>query len=231
MGVVGNKFLSCVFSWLRVWRKQTVTIFESRRRLMKSRFFQPVLVFIVLLISSCTSSSSVNHVKYGDRFVVDCPVSWNKVSSIKGYIASVQKSDPVLVEIYDRLYQGIFSDALKELGLPQCEVSDMFIWMNFCEGLKNYNGATAITHGYSNSKGFFIVLLVDSSFISEKESVLAELVAHEMVHAYCDHMKLPAGDSFHEGWFDIIASKLESLSGTDLYKDNFYRYLKNLYRE
>ena len=87
-----------------------------------------------------------------------------------------------------------------------------------------------LTYGYKDSGGYHLVLLVDYGFAFSPEGVIASLVAHEMIHAYCDHSNLPAGESFHEQWFDYIASAVEEQSLKYGY-DPFYFYLRNIYRD
>ena len=196
-----------------------------------NRIFYAFLIFLSFFcLPSCRRTGGLVSVGEG-RHAVSCPVSMYSVSEIKRYITSVNRSDPVLDDIYGRIESGIFAHATKELNLRECPVKPMFEWMNFCEGLKDVKGATALTHGYRNKDGYHLVLLVDIGFMHSDESVVAELVAHEMIHAYCDHWALPTGDSYHELWFDAIASKIEELSSRVPDLDPFNGALSHIFRE
>lgn len=184
------------------------------------------MIFILFFLFSCGSFSRVN--RCGSIFV-DCPAPDLSVSSIKSYISSVNFSDQRLMDLFVKVRDGIFSSALVNLNLDVCKVQPMYVWMNFCEGLKNVRGTTALTFGYRGNGFYKIVLLVDSSFSVASDSVVAELIAHEIIHAYCDHNGLDAGDDFHHGWFDVIASEIESLSKVS--DDPLYACMGNLYRK
>ncbi|MBQ2552483.1 MAG: hypothetical protein II563_06550 [Treponema sp.] len=178
-----------------------------------------------MLFSSCTSVPPLRDTGGS----VPCPESFSSVRLIKDYISQMRSVNPFLQGIYDRLLSGIFRDALDSLDLGECPVSRMYEWINFCRGLTENTGATALTYGYKDSGGYHLVLLVDYGFAFSPEGVIASLVAHEMIHAYCDHSNLPAGESFHEQWFDYIASAVEKQSMKYGY-DPFYFYLRNIYR-
>ncbi len=184
--------------------------------------------FSIFIISSCRSATDrgSSPVQNG---VVAYPASMYSITKIKKYISSVDRSNEGLVRIYDRIFAEIFSKTLDSLNLAECPVVPMFEWMNFCQGLKAKSGATALTHGYRSKGICHLVLLIDSEFLGCDEDILAELVAHEMVHAYCDHAGLDTGRGFHEGWFDLIASEIErqSLEGGE----PFFTKLGNLYRD
>ena len=193
---------------------------------------QAFVFFMILFFAfqSCKTSSVLKPADEG-HFLVSCPKYIDNPAKIKKYILSVDQSDKRLLKVYEKICSGIFSDAISRLHLKKSAVEPMFAWMNFCEGLKENLGATALTHGYRNQNGYNLVLLIDSSFIESDASVLAGLVTHEMIHAYCDHLNLPAGESFHEQWFDVIASKIEELSFESIYRSHFFSCLHHIFRE